>query len=211
MSDPVPEPGSPPPDPTPPPNPPEQQPAWAPDPDEWQATQQQLQELAQIVQPQPPPWQQAPQAPPVPDPFADDYAQQMQAYMDHVTAPMRQWQEQQQLSAAQEQAMSTLSQLAEKDGAFDRDMAWARANQLILENGGDPHKALQQAAVDTRAYEQKVRDDAIAAYQQQIQNVAGAPRGQLPVGVGGAQTVPTGGYGNVPNAVTRKIFGPITG
>lgn len=186
-------------------------PGFAVDPAEWQATQDRLAELQQIVQPPPQPWQQTPQGPPIPDPFAEDYPQQFQAYIEHVQQPLKEWQQQQQLTAAQSQAMSTLDQLAESGGTFDRDMAWARANQIILENGGDPNKALEQAAKDTREYEARVGK---AYYEQQIaqlQNAGNAPRGPLPAGVNGSQLVTTGGYGNVPNAVTSRFFGPQVG
>lgn len=181
------------------------------DPQEWQQTQEQLQQLSQIVQPPPQPWQQSqPQGPPVPDPFAEDYQQQFQTYVEHLTQPLNEWRQQQELSAAQEQAMSTLDHLAETGGPFDRDMAWARANQLVLENGGDPNKALEQAAKDTREYERRVGE---AYHQQQIAQLQGnaGARGPIPVGIGGTQTVSTGGLGNHPGAVTAKFFGPQIG
>lgn len=184
------------------------EPAFTIDPAEWQATQDRLAQIADVVQPPTPPWQQ-PQGPPVPDPFADDYQAQFQAYIEHVNAPMRQWQEQQQLTAAEQQAKATLDTLAGQ-GDFDRDTAWARANQIILQNGGDPNKALEQAAKETRELESRIRAQAVEEYKQQLQGVAGQ-RGALPAGPGGAQTVATGGLGNVTNAVTHKFFGSTLG
>lgn len=204
MTETIPEPLVPEPEPTAP----DPEPAWAPDPAEWQATQDRLNQIAQVVQPQPQ-WQPQPQGPPIPDPFADNYAEQFQAYTEAMMAPYAQFQQQIQLAEAEERGMEILNTHAATIGEFDRDMAWARANQLIYQFGNDPRaaeRALEQAAKETREYERRVGE---AYYQQQIeqiQGVAGAPRG-IPAGPGGAQTVPVGNYGTGPNAVTNRIFG----
>ena len=177
---------------------------WAPDPAEWQATQERLEQLAQVVQPQPQ-WQPQPQGPPIPDPFSENYAEQFQQYTEHLMAPYQQFQQQLQLAEAEERGMEILNEHAQTLGDFDRDMAWARANMLTYQ-GIDVHKALEQAARETREYERRVGEAFHQQQMEQIQTVAGAPRG-MPAQVGGSQTVPVGNYGNVPNAVTARMFG----
>lgn len=185
---------------------PSAEPAFTVSPEEWQATQDRLEQLQQVVQPPAPAWQQQPQGPPIPDPFAENYAEQFQAYTEAQLAPYREFQQQVAVTQAQEQAFEILDTLATEAGPFDRDMAWARANQIIYENGGDARKALEQAAKDVRDYERRVGE---AYHQQQIEQLQGlsGARQVLPLRVAGAQTVATGGYGNVPNAVTSRMFG----
>jgi hypothetical protein len=178
---------------------------------EWEATQAQLQQYNQMLQqpqqPQPPQYQQQPPAPP--DPFEDDFQGRLDAYIDYRMAGAQQLEQEIRLAQAEEFAMTHLNELASSGGEFDRSAAYARANMILIQQGGDPVQALDQAAKDVRDYEQRVGQ---AYYQQQIEQVqtnAGAPRG-LPAGtIGGAQTVATGGLGNVPNAVTRKFFGGV--
>lgn len=188
---------------------PVQEPGFAVSPEEWQATQERLAQFEQILQPPPPPWQQQPQGPPVPDPFAENYAEQFQHYTEALMAPYAQFQQQVQLAEAEERGMEILSQHAQTIGEFDREMAWARANQLIYQFGSDPRaaeRALEQAAKETRDYERRVGEQYHQQQLEQLQTAAGAPRG-LPAGQAGAQTLGVGSYGNVPNAVTNRMFG----
>jgi hypothetical protein len=185
---------------------------WSgPSREEWEQTQALLaqynQQLQQPQAPQPQPHQQ--QAPSPPDPFEDDFQGRLDAYIDYRMAGAQQLEQEIRLAQAEEFAMTHLNELASAGGEFDRGQAYARANMILIQNGGDPVQALDQAAREVRDYEQRVGQ---AYYQQQIEQVqanAGAPRG-LPAGtIGGAQTVATGGLGNVPNAVTRKFFGGV--
>lgn len=185
--------------------------AWTgPSQDEWEATQQQLQQYAELLAPPPPdPYQQQQGPPPVPDPFSETYAQDFQAYTEALVAPYQQFQQTLQLQEAEERGMEILDHHAETLGEFDRTTAWARANMLIGQYGNDPRaaeRALEQAAKETREYEQRIGQAYYDAQVQQIQNVAGAPR-TMPAGVGGSQTVVSGGYGNVPGAVVKRFFG----
>lgn len=182
-----------------------EEPAFTVTPEEWQATQERLAQFEQAIAP-PPQYQPQPQAPPVPDPFSETYAQDFQAYTESMMAPYAQFQQQLQYQAAEEQARETLDQHAATLGEFDRDMAWARANMLTYQ-GVEVTKALEQAAKETREYERRVGEAYHQQQIEQIQQVAGAPRG-MPAGVGGAQTVGAGGYGNVSGAVTARLFGP---
>lgn len=183
------------------------EPAWTgPSQDEWQATQEQLAQYAQMLQP--PAQQQNPdQPPPLPeDVFSDTYQQDLAAYIDSRVAPFQQFQQQVQLAAAEERAMELLNQQASTVGEFDRGMAMARANQIMYQNGGTPESALAQAAKETREYEKRVGEQYHQQQIEQIQGVAGAPR-HLPPGTPAGQTVPVGSYGNQPNAVTNRLFG----
>ena len=185
---------------------------WSgPSREEWEQTQALLSQYNQMLQqpqqPQPQQFQQQPPSPP--DPFEDDFQGRLDAYIDYRMAGAQQLEQEIRLAQAEEFAMTHLNELASSGGEFDRGQAYARANMILIQNGGDPVQALDQAAREVREYEQRVGQQ---YYQQQIEQVqanAGAPRG-LPAGtIGGAQTVATGGLGNVPNAVTRKFFGGV--
>lgn len=181
------------------------EPAWTgPSQDEWQQTQEQLAQYAQMLQPP----QQNPEQQPLaaPDPFSESYQQDLEAYIDSRVAPFQQFQQQVQLAAAEERAMELLNQQASTVGEFDRGMAMARANQIMYQNGGTPESALAQAAKETREYERRVGEQYHQQQIEQIQGVAGAPR-HLPPGTPAGQTVPVGSYGNQPNAVTNRLFG----
>ena len=178
---------------------------WAPDPAEWEATQQRLAELQQVVQPQPQ-WQPQPQGPPIPDPFSENYAEQFQQYTEHLMAPYQQFQQQLQLAEAEERGMEILSEHAQTLGEFDRDMAWARANMLTYQ-GVDVHKALEQAAKETREYERRVGE---AYHQQQIEQFQGLGQVRREPGQSGqtgaaSQLISVNGPGDE-SAVLHKYF-----
>ena len=185
---------------------PEPEPSWTgPTRDEWEATQAQLQQYAQMLQPQQPQYQQT--APQVPDPFSETYQQDMEAYLAYREASFRQLQDEIRFAQAEDWAMERFGQLAESGGGFDPDLAYARANMILQQQGGDPVAALEQAAREQREFEQRIGQEFYQRQIEQLQQNAGAPRG-LPAGqLGAAQTISTGGLGNVPNAVTRKFFG----
>jgi hypothetical protein len=187
--------------------PPEQDVGWMPSQEEWQATQERLQQFEQALTPQQPQYEQ--QGPPIPDPFSETYSQDLQQFVQAQLEPYAQFQQQLQMQEAEERGMEILNQHASSLGEFDREMAWARANQLVAQFGSDARaaeRALEQAAKDTREYEKRVGEAYHQQQIEQIQTVAGAPRG-LPAQVNGAQTVTAGGYGNVPGAVERRFFG----
>jgi len=182
---------------------------WSgPSQEEWQETQAQLQQYQQLLQQQQPSQEQyQPQQPSAPDPFSETFQQDLDAYIGHRMQGAQQLEQEIRLAQAEEFAMERLDQLAQQGGDFDRDDAYARANMILMSQGGDPLRALEQAAKETREYEQRVGQAFYDRQIEQLQTNAQAPRG-LPVGSTGAvQTVPTGGLGNVPNAVTRKFFG----
>src|SRR5215471_942239 len=182
------------------------EPSWqGPSQEEWEQTQAQLQQYAQMLQPQQPQYQ--PQQPMAPDPFSETFQQELDAYIGYRLAGSQQLEQEIRLAQAEEFAMEHLDQLAQKAGEFDREAAYARANMILMQSGGDPMAALDQAARDVREYEQRVGQAFYDRQIEQLQTNAGATRGLPPSG-SGAQTVPTGGLGNVPNAVTRKFFGP---
>jgi len=180
---------------------------WSgPSQEEWQETQAQLQQYQQLLQQQQPQEQQY-QQPQPPDPFSETFQQDLDAYIGHRMQGAQQLEQEIRLAQAEEFAMERLNALAQQGGEFDRDAAYARANMILMSQGGDPLRALDQAAKETREYEQRVGQAFYDSQIEQLQANAGAPRG-LPAGATGAvQTVPTGGLGNVPNAVTRKFFG----
>ena len=185
---------------------PAEEPSWqGPSQEEWEQTQAQLQQYAQMLQPQQPQYQ--PQQPMAPDPFSETFQQDLDAYIGYRMQGSQQLEQEIRLAQAEEFAMEHLDQLAQKAGEFDREAAYARANMILMQSGGDPMAALDQAARDVREYEQRVGQ---AFYDRQIEQLtqnAGAPRGMPAGGTGAAQTVSTGGLGNVPYAVSRKLFG----
>jgi hypothetical protein len=192
--------------------PPEQEDVgWqAPSQEEWQATQDRLAQVEQVLAPQPT-YQPQPQGPPIPDPFTETYAQDLQAYTQAQLAPIQQFIEQQQMERGEQQAMEMLGEIGARDGEFDKDMAWVIARDLaatrgVPSNDRESQHPRTEAAKQVREYERRVGEAYHQQQIEQIQTVAGAPRG-LPAQVNGAQTVPAGGYGNVPGAVERRFFG----
>src|SRR5262245_18011167 len=185
----------------------ETEPAWSgPSQAEWEQTQAQLQQYEQLLQQQPPQYQQSQQQVQL-DPFSETFQSDLDAYLDQRMAGSQQFEQEIRLAQAEEFAMERLEQLAQAGGDFDRDAAYARANMILMQQGGDPLRALDQAAKAVREYEQRLGQAFYDRQIEQLQTNAGAPRG-LPAGsLRAAQTVPTGGLGNVPNAVTRKFFG----
>jgi len=182
--------------------------SWMPSQDEWQATQDRLAQFEQALQPQPQYEQQQPQ---IPDPFSETYAQDLQAYTQAHLAPLQQFVEQQQIAQGEQQAMEMLGEIAAREGEFDKQMAWMIARDTAATRGApssdrESQQLLNEAARQVREYEKRIGEAYHQAQIQQIQTVAGAPRG-LPAQVNGAQTVSAGGYGNVPGAVERRFFG----
>ena len=182
------------------------EPGWqGPTEEEWNATQQQLAQYAQMLQPQQPQYGY-PQQPQAPDPFSETFQQDLDAYLSYRLQGSQQLEQEIRLAQAEDWAHEHLDQLASSGGEFDRDAAYARANMILMQQGGDPVRALDQAARETREYESRVGQ---AFYDRQIEQLrtnAGAPRGLPASGISGAQTVPTGGLGSGPYAVTRKFF-----
>src|SRR5215471_18872470 len=181
------------------------EPSWqGPSQEEWEQTQAQLQQYAQMLQPQQPQYQ--PQQPMAPDPFSETFQQDLDAYIGYRMAGSQQLEQEIRLAQAEEFAMEHLDELAQRSGEFDRDAAYARANMILMQSGGDPMAALDQAAKDVREYEQRVGQAFYDRQIEQLQTNAGAPRGMPAGGTGAAQTVLSGGLGTDPLAVVRKFF-----
>jgi hypothetical protein len=128
-----------------------------------------------------------------------------------VNAPLQQFVEQQQIAQGEQQAMEMLGEIAARDGEFDKPMAWTVAQHIAATRGApsndrESQQLLADAARQVREYEKRIGEAYHQQQIEQIQTVAGAPRG-LPAQVNGAQTVSAGGYGNVPGAVERRFFG----
>src|SRR6516225_4498577 len=132
--------------------------------------------------------------------------QDLDAYLSYRLQGSQQLEQEIRLAQAEDWAMGHLDELAQKGGEFNRERAYERANIILMQQGGDPVRALDQAAREIREYEAGIGQ---AFYDRQIEQLrtnAGAPRGLPASGVSGAQTVPTGGLGSGPYAVTRKFF-----
>ena len=184
--------------------------SWMPTQEEWQATQERLAQFEQALQPQPQ-YEYQQQGPPIPDPFSETYAQDLQAYTQAQLAPIQQFVEQQQIAQGEQQAMEILGEIAAREGEFDKEMAWMIARDTAATRGApssdrESQQLLAEAAKQVREYEKRIGEAYHQQQIEQIQTVAGAPRG-LPAQVNGAQTVSAGGYGNVPGAVERRFFG----
>jgi len=185
------------------------EPAWqGPTQSEWEQTQAQLGQYAELMQQLQP---QYAQGPPVPDAFSETYADDLQAYMQAQLAPLQQFVEQQQIAQGEQQAMEMLGEIAARDGEFDKEMAWTVAQNMAATRGApsndrESQQLLAEAAKQIREYERRVGEAYHQQQIEQIQAVAGAPRG-MPAGQPGAQTVTAGGYGNVPYAVANRFFG----
>jgi len=182
--------------------------AWSgPSQSEWedaQAQLQQYQQLQQQLQQQQP--QEQYQQPQAPDPFSETFQQDLDAYIGHRLQGAQQLEQEIRLAQAEEAAMGRLNELAQQGGDFDRDAAYARANMILMQQGGDPMRALDQAAKDVREYEQRVGQAFYDRQIEQLQTNAGARTGLSASTIGAVQTIGTGGLGADPLAVTRKFF-----
>jgi hypothetical protein len=182
--------------------------AWSgPSQSEWedaQAQLQQYQQLQQQLQQQQP--QEQYQQPQAPDPFSETFQQDLDAYIGHRLQGAQQLEQEIRLAQAEEHAMGRLNELAQQGGDFDRDAAYARANMILMQQGGDPMRALEQAAKDVREYEQRVGQAFYDRQIEQLQTNAGARTGLAASTIGAVQTIGTGGLGADPLAVTRKFF-----
>lgn len=184
---------------------------WSLDPAEWQATQERLEEIAQVVRPQPQ-YQSQDQGPPVPDPFADDYAQQVAVREAWLLQPLRQIQYEMTQAEGRESAMAFFERDAAANGAFDAERAWGQAQYMVMsgqvappQNERESQQILAESAKQLREYDRRVGEAYHQQQIQQVQAVAGAPR-QIPAGATAAQIVETGGLGAGPNAVTDFFF-----
>jgi len=100
-----------------------EEPTWqGPTQAEWEQTQAQLQQYAQMLQPQPQP-QHGYQQPTAPDPFSETFQQDLNAYIDYRLAGSQQLEQEIRLAQAEDFAYGHLDELATKGGEFDRDAA----------------------------------------------------------------------------------------
>jgi hypothetical protein len=190
------------------------EPAWSgPSQDEWEQTQEQLAQYSQLAQQQQFQQFQQPvpqyQGPNVPDPLSETWGQDFERYVDERLQFVANLEREMQQAQGQEDAMARFDQM-QGEGSFNADMAWTVARQIAAaqppRNDADANRILTEAAAQVRAYERQIGEAYHQQQLEQLQGVAGAPR-QVPAGQPGAQTVPVGGYGNVPNAVTSRMFG----
>lgn len=202
------EPGAPPPDTAPDPEPVE--PAWSgPSQEEWQQTQQALLYMAQQLQPQ--------QQEPVIDQFADNFQEQLDAYLDQRLAPIQTVQQEAIMGRAEEQAMEILTNVAATDPfIYEGSLENARklANDYIAQTqqqyGYGPRaaeEALKLAHKAVREWETKVGE---AYHQQQLEQLRGlgqVRREPAAAGMNGqaSQLITTAGPGDE-RAVLAKYF-----
>lgn len=182
--------------------------------DEWQQTQETLQQqqqaieyFAQLAQPQTP-FQQQPPAAPEPvqiDPLDDNFQSQLDQYLEQKLAPYADYTQQAILQEAESRAADILTDIVARDGEFlidgSTEKARALANtyvpQMAQQYGYGPaaaEHALEQAAKDVRAWEQAVGE---AYHQRQINQLGtlgGAPQQPGAAGNGAQQfVIPAGG------------------
>jgi hypothetical protein len=147
------------------------EPAWSgPSQDEWQQTQNLIAYVAQALQPQEEPQQV--------DPFAEDFQQRLDQYLEQRLAPIQQVQQQAQYAQAEEQAMEILSGYAKDDPYLlpdSQEKARALANQYLPQTqqryGYGPQAAeaaLQMAHTAVRQWENQVGE---AYHQRQLEQL----------------------------------------
>ena len=192
------------------------EPAWAPSQDEWQQISDAVghlaqleQQRAQVYQPQPGDQNQIDI-----DPFGENFGEQLRGVIRQELTPYQEFQQSVAIGEAEERAMDILSDLASKDGDFDKDVARLRAEQMLPEMTAKygpgvkaAEAALEAAAQQQRAYEQKLYEQAVAKHTNHLATLSGAP-GEPGTGytVGVSQrTMPDYREGG---SVTRRFFGP---
>lgn len=177
MSEPALEPVAP--DPADPAGDPDDQPWAGPSQEEWQQTQAQLAEAAELVQ--------AVRAGRETDGplsgYDPEFRQELDQYIEQKLGPYSSFQEQAILSEAEQRAQDILHDLSVRDGEFDTATARLRADALLPEMaqkyGAGPkaaEAALAAAAAQQRDYETSIRTMAVEQYQNQLRGISTAPR-----------------------------------
>lgn len=190
------------------------EPAWAPSQDEWQQVQSTLGAVADFVSRQAQVFSPQPQqgASPLAE-YGPEFEAALAAYVDSRMAPVQQFTQEAQLAEAEERAQDILGDLVSKHGEFDRELAYARANTvlpaMVQRYGSGPkaaEAALEEGARLQREYEQRVKEQAVSQYTNQIKTLSGAasePGTQYQVGVQ-QRTIPNYREGG---SVTDRVFG----
>lgn len=163
--------------------------------------------------------QQAAQQQPVPlDWLDEDSQQQLAQFIDQRLAPLHQFQERAALQEGDERAMAIMDDIVTREGDFlfeeSREKARALADTYwpaVVQQYGPTRQAaetaLERAAKDVRQWEQQVGKAYYDREVGQLRNLTSARREPGAAGTGAAQQQVVGGLGNVPNAVTSKLFG----
>lgn len=192
------------------------EPAWAPSLEEYQALQQQVEQLAQYVQPQQPQWQPQQQGPPRPDPWErpETFQDDLDAYIEAKTAFVGQLQQEMVQVQGREEAMGMLDKIANDVGPFDKDMAYTLARQMVVsgqapapQSDREAQQVLAEAAKQVRDYERRVGEAYHQQQLEQIQGLSGVRREPGQSGQAGAasQLISVNGPGDE-TAVLQKYF-----
>jgi hypothetical protein len=89
-------------------------------------------------------------------------------------------------SQGEQVANQQFDQIEQQIGAFDRAQALDRALWMIESASIPPQQAIQYAAQEQRQFEEKIRQEAVAAYEQRVAGALGA-EGDIPAGGAGAE------------------------
>lgn len=172
---------------------------WSgPTQEEWQQTQTQLQEAAELVQ-------AVRQGQQNGGPLADydpEFVAGLDQWFEQKVAPYQSFQQEAILGEAEQRAQDILHDLSVRDGEFDLVTARLRADQMLPEfsakYGPGPkaaEAALAAAASAQRDYEAAIRTAAVEQYQNGMRGLRPAPVEPAANGVVGAQqhVTPEGG------------------
>lgn len=171
------------------------EPSWSgPSQEEWEQTQSALEYFSSLMQPVVPQQPQGPEPLTAPDPFADDYPQQLAQYVEQMieqrTAPIAGYVQETQRSEGEKLSKDVLSDLSSRDGEFDIDRAYeiglARYREQAAMNPTAQtwealEKTMAQAAAEVREYEHKVAEAAVERYKNELAGLGGR-RPDLPAG-----------------------------
>jgi hypothetical protein len=191
---------------------------WAgPTQEEWEATQERLAQYEAQQQPEegePEPFQL--------DPYADDFQDQLDRYLDSRLAPVSQYTESAMQAEAEERAMDIIQDIASREGEFlfpeqSPKIARSLANEFIGEEqqryGFGPkaaEAALERAVKAVREYEQTIGKAYHERQMNQLGTLAGAPRQPGVAGTQAAPSTPTPEGGDE-LALVGHYFGQGTG
>ena len=180
---------------------------WAgPSQEQWQGVEETLGYLAEALQPGDPGYQEQQAEPIVLDPLAENFQQQLDAYLEQKVAervaPYQDYTTRMLQREGSELEQDILTDLAASGGEFDFKAASALARtympEAVAQYGFGPQAAeaaLAQAAEDVRAYEARIGE----AYHQkklnELSTLSGAPREPGAAGAPATSTtaLPTGG------------------
>lgn len=147
--------------------------------EQWEQTQAQLAEAAELVQAV---RASQPQDGPLSG-YDPEFRQELDQYLEQKLTPYQAYQQESIQRAAEETLRDMYHDVSVREGEFDADMARRRYEDIIpamVQKHGQTIRAAEEAVAASaraqREYEQQIREKAVEQYQNQLRGISTAPR-----------------------------------